>query len=139
MPVGLSAQDVETIINASNWAFMAQEKPQQVATAYSTKLMTNIANYLNSGSQKKTKLKYVLLSAHDTTIAGALSFMGAPLEIAPPYASNLNFSLYERDANYYLVKITYNGQPVSIPACGGDTCELQQFINLVNSPRNTSI
>lgn len=139
MPVGLSAQDVETIINASNWAFMAQEKPQQVATAYSTKLMTNIANYLNSCSQKKTKLKYVLLSAHDTTIAGALSFMGAPLKIAPPYASNLNFSLYERDANYYLVKITYNGQPVSIPACGGDTCELQQFINLVNSPRNTSI
>ncbi|WP_412755918.1 histidine phosphatase family protein [Legionella bozemanae] len=136
MPVGLSSQDVETIISASNWAFMAQERPHPVATAYSTKLMTNIANYLNSGSQKKSKLKYVLLSAHDTTIASALSFLGAPLEIAPPYASDLNFSLYERDANYYLVKITYNGNPVSVPACGGATCELQQFIKLVKSSGN---
>ncbi|KTD01279.1 histidine phosphatase family protein [Fluoribacter gormanii] len=139
MPIGLSSQDIETIINASNWAFMAQEKPQTLAAAYSTKLMTNIANYLYNGSQKKSKLKYVLLSAHDTTIASALSFLGSPLEIAPPYASNLNFSLYEHDENYYLVKITYNGNPVSIPACGGNTCELQQFINLVNSSKNYSI
>ncbi|MCW8397873.1 histidine phosphatase family protein [Legionella sp. PATHC038] len=136
MPVGLSTQDIETIIAASNWAFMAQEKPPQVATAYSSKLMTNIANYLNGGSQKNTKLKYVLLSAHDTTIASALSFLGAPLENAPPYASNLNFSLYERDENYYLVKITYNGHPVSISACGGDACELQQFIKLVQRTKN---
>ncbi|KTC89875.1 histidine phosphatase family protein [Fluoribacter dumoffii] len=132
MPIGLSNQDIETIIQASNWAFMAQEKPKQVAIAYSSKLMTNIANYLKEGSQKKSKLKYVLLSAHDTTIASALSFLGAPLEIAPPYASNLNFSLYEHDASSYLVKVTYNGQPVSIPECGGTACALQQFINLVN-------
>lgn len=135
MPIGLSTQDVETIISASNWAFMAQERPYPVATAYSTKLMTNIAKYLDGGSQKKSKLKYVLLSAHDTTIASALSFLGVPLETAPPYASNLNFSLYESDANAYLVKITYNGNPVSIPACGGSTCELQQFIKLVNNSR----
>ncbi|MCW8410197.1 histidine phosphatase family protein [Legionella sp. PATHC035] len=136
MPVGLSTEDIETIIAASNWAFMAQERPQQVATAYSGKLMTNIANYLKGGSEKNAKLKYVLLSAHDTTIASALSFLGSPLENAPPYASNLNFSLYERDANYYLVKITYNGHPVAIPACGGNSCELQQFIKLVQRTKN---
>ncbi len=132
MPIGLSTQDIETIIRASHWAFMAKEKPRPIATAYSTKLMNNIANYLDSGSQKKSKLKYVLLSAHDTTIASALSFLGRPLESAPPYASNLNFSLYESDVNNYLVKITYNGNPVSIPACGGSMCELQQFIQLVH-------
>lgn len=101
--------------------------------AYSTKLMTNIAHYLNDGSQKKSKLKYVLLSAHDVTIASAMSFLGAPLEIAPPYASNLNFSLYEHSANYFLVKVTYNGNPVPIPACGGTTCDLEQFTHLINT------
>ncbi|KTD10647.1 major acid phosphatase Map (histidine-acid phosphatase) [Legionella gratiana] len=136
MPEGLTANDVETIINASNWAFMAQEKPKQVANAYSTKIMTHIAHYLYSGSQKKSKLKYVLLSAHDTTITSALSFMGAPLETAPPYASNLNFSLYESDSAGYTVKVTYNGNPVSIPACGGYVCELQQFMGLVNFSQN---
>ncbi|MBI2785588.1 MAG: histidine-type phosphatase [Legionella longbeachae] len=132
MPDGLSATDIKTIIDASNWAFMAEEKPQQIAKAYSSKLMTNIAHYLNKGSQQTSKLKYVLLSAHDTTIASALSYLGAPLKQSPPYASNLNFSLYESGANYYTVRITYNGNLVRIPACGGDVCELQQFIALVN-------
>jgi lysosomal acid phosphatase len=132
MPEGLSEKDIETMIKASNWAFMEQEKPQQVARVYSSKLMTNVAHYLNSGSQKKSKLKYVLLSAHDITIAGALSFLEAPLQKAPPYTSNLNFSLYENSSNHYTIKVTYNGNPVSIPACGGAVCELQQFINLVN-------
>lgn len=136
MPEGLNDQDVEAIIHASDWAFMAQERPKQVANAYSTKLMTNIANYLNSGSQKNSKLKYVLLSAHDTTIAGALSFLEAPLEESPPYASNLNFSLYESDSVGYKVTVTYNGSPVSIPACGGHVCELQQFIRFVNNAQN---
>jgi lysosomal acid phosphatase len=132
MPYGLNATDIQTIIDASNWTFMAQERPLQIANVYSAKLMTNIANYLTRGSMK-SKLKYVLLSAHDTTIASALSFLGAPLEKSPPYASNLNFSLYERDVNYFTVKITYNDKPVSIPACGGSVCELQQLIQLVNS------
>ncbi|HAT8124017.1 TPA: histidine-type phosphatase [Legionella pneumophila] len=137
MPEGLSPNDIDTIIDASEWAFMAQEKPQQIASVYSSKLMANIANYLNSGSLQKSKLKYVLLSAHDTTIASVLSFLGSPLEKAPPYASNVNFSLYDNGANYYTVKITYNGNPVPIPACGGSVCELQQLINLVNDSKNS--
>ncbi|MGL5741031.1 MAG: histidine phosphatase family protein [Legionella sp.] len=136
MPAGLSAEDAQTIIDASSWAFMAQERPQQVANAYSTKLMTNIANYLNEGSLQKSKLKYVLLSAHDVTIAGALSFLGAPLDTPPPYASNLNFSLYESGPGYYTVKVTYNGNHVSIPACGVNWCELQQFVSLINSAKS---
>ncbi|CEG57234.1 histidine phosphatase family protein [Legionella fallonii] len=133
MPEGLSTKDIETILNVSNWAFMAQERPPQVARVYSSKLMTNIASYLTKGCEQKTKLKYVLLSAHDTTITGALSFLGAPLEKAPPYASNLNFSLYDNGT----VKVTYNGSPVSIPACGGTECDLQQFVQLINRVKDS--
>lgn len=133
MPDGLSNEDIKTIIDLSDWVFMAQEKPQQIGIAHSTRMMTNIVRYLDNASQQKTPLKYVLLSAHDTTIARALSFMGAPLDKTPPYASNLNFALYESGANYYTVHITFNGSPVSIPACGGSVCELQQFKTLVNT------
>ncbi|KTD31025.1 major acid phosphatase Map (histidine-acid phosphatase) [Legionella moravica] len=136
MPAGLSAEDLETIISASNWAFMAQERPKEVAKAYSTKIMTNIAKFLETGSKQSSKLKYVLLSAHDTTVAGALSFLGAPLDNPPPYASNLNFSLYESGSNYYTVQVTYNNEPVTIPACGGTVCELQQFIQLINNSKD---
>ncbi len=95
--------------------------------------MRRIANYLTIGSKQPSKLKYVLLSAHDSTIASVLSFLGAPLEKSPPYASNVNFALYSRD-NYYLVKVSYNNSPVFIPACGGDSCELEQFVSLVRAP-----
>ena len=131
MPEGLSASDIDTIIKSGSWAFMQQEKPQSVGKAYGSKLMNNIATYLKKGSQSNSKLKYVLLSAHDTTITSALSFLGAPVEKAPPYASNVNFSLYDTGSNYYTVQITYNGKPVTIPGCAGTVCELQQFIKLV--------
>lgn len=133
MPEGLSEDDIQTIIQAGDWAFMAEERPKQIANAYSQQIMTNIAGYLQQGSRQSGNLKYVLLSAHDSTIASALSYLGAPLEKAPPYASNLNFSLFESGARNYIVKITYNGVPVSIPACGGTICQLQTFLQLVHS------
>ncbi|CAM2943826.1 histidine phosphatase family protein [Legionella worsleiensis] len=131
MPAGLSATDIQTIIATSNWVFTAQLKPKEIANAYSTKMMTNIANFLEKGSKQNTRLKYVLLSAHDTTVAGALSFLGAPLNTPPPYAANLNFSLYEKGTNYYTVKVTYNNEPVFIPGCDSMECELNQFVSLI--------
>lgn len=132
MPEGLSSADIEKIIKSGEWAFLQQEKPQPVGKAYSSKLMMNVATFLKKGSSPKSKLKYVLLSAHDTTITGVLSFLGTPVQKAPRYASDVNFSLYESGPDYYTVKITYNGSPLSIPGCGGTVCELQQFITLVH-------
>lgn len=130
MPAGLSSADIDTIIESSSWAFMASERPQQIGKAFSYKLVTHIAKYLENASQKKSPLKYVLFSGHDNTITATLSFLGAPQNEVPAYASNVNFSLYENGSEY-TVKVTYNGKPVPIPACGGEVCELTQFLNLV--------
>ncbi|TAL62802.1 MAG: histidine-type phosphatase, partial [Legionella sp.] len=135
MPSGLSEEDIQTIIEANDWALAAQDRPQQVGIAYDSKLMLHISEYLKNGIKPNSKLKYVLLSAHDTTLSRTLSFLAAPLNNAPGYASNVNFSLYETSSSSYIVKVTYNGKPVVIPACGGSSCELQQFIKLV---KNTS-
>jgi len=131
MPEGLSIEDIQTIIDAGEWAFMAEEKPLPLAIAYNTHIMTHIANALHNASEKKSKLKYVLLSAHDITVAGSLSYLGVPLDKAPPYASDLNFSLYENGMNQFTVQVTYNGKAVSIPGCGGTVCDLEQFMKVV--------
>lgn len=131
MPDGMSPEDVDTIIEAGSFAYMAEERPKQLAVAYNSQLMTNIANFLDRATQKNAKVKYILLSAHDSTIAATLSFLGAPLSVPPPYASDLNFALYQSGANAYTVKVTYNGQPVDIPACNGNACELSTFINYI--------
>lgn len=131
MPSGLTNEEIETIINAGQWAFTEELKPRAVASAFSSKLMKRIARYLNEGSQDNAQLKYILLSAHDTTITTVLSFLDAPLQTPPPYASHVTFSLYEQSAQLFAVKVTYNNNPVYIPDCGGYSCELKQFISLV--------
>ena len=130
MPAGMSAEEIQTIMETGDWVFMAEERPKEVGNVYSRRLLSYIAGYLQNGSKQDERLKYVLLSAHDSTIASALSFMGAPLDTSPRYASNLNFSLYENGARNYIVKITYNGSPVVIPACGGTVCPLSKFIEI---------
>lgn len=136
MPQGLSDDDITTIIKTGDWVFAAKERPNELGVAYSRQLMTNIASFLQKGSEQKQPLKYVLLSAHDSTIMRALSVMEAPLSTPPPYASDLNFSLYESGSQNYLVKITYNGSPVFIPACGGSVCALQKFIDVAAGGRS---
>lgn len=131
MPQGMSEDDINSIIEASKFVFVAEEQPEIATVAFNQQLMTSIAKYLEDGSKQSSDLKYVLLSAHDVTVAGALSYMGLTLSSAlPPYASDLNFSLYESGPNHYTVKVTYNDLPVSIPACGGPVCELDQFLRV---------
>lgn len=136
MPDGFTDEEIQTIIDAGDWAFMAEERPKEIAEVNSRKLLTYIANFLQKGSEGKSKLKFVLLSAHDSTLASALALLEAPLYKAPRYASNLNFSVYERSASRYVVKVNYNGKPVAIPACGGTVCDLQKFLKLAAARGN---
>lgn len=129
MPEGMSDEDINSMIEASKFVFIA-EAQEVPAIAFNQQLMTNIAKYIEEGSKQSSDLKYVLLSAHDVTIGGVLSYMGVAFSALPPYASDLNFSMYESGANHYTVKVTYNDAPVSIPACGGPVCDLDQFLKM---------
>lgn len=131
MPAGLSEEEIATIIENGKWAFMAEERPYPVATVLSSQVFGTITNFVKQSSRPDAKLKYVLLSAHDSTIASTLALMGAPLDTPPRYASDLNFAVYEKGASQYVVKISYNGEPVNIPACGGNICKLDTFLQML--------
>jgi lysosomal acid phosphatase len=131
MPAGLSEEDIKTIIAAGDWAFMAEERPYPVARANSHQLAMFITQILVKSSKPDARLKYVLLSAHDSTLASMMSLLGVPLLVTPHYASDLNFALYEGGGKGYTVKITYNDELVTVPACGGTTCTLRQIVNLM--------
>lgn len=132
MPQNMSDEDINSIIEASKFVFITEAESKVATIALYQQLMTTIAKYLEEGSRQSSDLKYVLLSAHDVTIAGALSYMDISLNgTLPPYASDLNFSLYENGFNHYIVKVTYNDAPISIPACGKAQCELDQFLQIL--------
>ena len=127
MPAGLTEEDINLMIATSNWMTVMEHKARPIASLYSQKLMNHIVETLQKNGKSGAHLKYALLSAHDSTIASILSLLGAPVTSNPPYASDLNFSLYESGSNNYVVRVTYNGTPVIIPACGSHECSLIQF------------
>jgi hypothetical protein len=131
-PAGLNEQDQKDIMEAGAWAFQAEMKIPQIVTLTGARLLATISHYLHTGQEQTTKLKYVLLSGHDSSIMSVLSAMQAPVSTWPPYASDVNFLLFETPDKKYYVKISYNNQPVKIPACGGAICSLEQLDKLAD-------
>jgi hypothetical protein len=126
-PAELSDKDVKDIIAVGIWGYTTEYKTKEIATVVGTPLLATIADYLQQAVQQKTPLKYVLFSAHDSTILSVMTMLGAPLNEQPPYASNVNFSLFKTDQGNTIVKVNYNEKPVFIPSCGSTSCTLQQF------------
>jgi lysosomal acid phosphatase len=132
VPAGLTDQDQQEIIAAGSWAFLEQMKVPQVWKPIAVHLMSTIVNYMKTASEHTSTLKYVLFSAHDDTIMSMLSLFQLSATEWPPYASNLNFALYENPAHNFYIKITFNNQPLTIPACGNsDTCSFAQLDKLI--------
>jgi lysosomal acid phosphatase len=74
--------------------------------------------------------KFVLYSAHDTTVAAALAALGLELSDNPPYNSTLIWEFW-RDtvANKYLVTIEFNGVAQHVPGCPGKpACEFDPYV-----------
>ncbi len=128
LPPGLTSEDAKEIIDARHWGMLAIFKNQLVASAMGHDLFKTIVEQMQQASENKTSRKYVLYSAHDTTILAQLGILGAVDKI-PKYASDLNFSLFNIDDQYY-VKVTFNDRPVFISACGSTMCSLTQFAEL---------
>ncbi|HLB33285.1 MAG: hypothetical protein A3F67_02865 [Verrucomicrobia bacterium RIFCSPHIGHO2_12_FULL_41_10] len=130
LPQGLTHDDVTTILKANAWRCAAVFKNRTIGQASGGRLLHEIAHYLKKASQQKTSLKYVLYSAHDATILSLMSAMKAPLTVSPPYASDLNISLYLQGNDHYEVKVTMNDQPVQLPCSRYTTCSLEEFMAL---------
>ncbi len=159
-PVGLSETDMQQIIATKSWIMVTGFKSPEIGKITGSQLLKTITDYLQQArpqkadqqevSSQKTNLKYVLFSSHDTTMFSLMSAMSAPIYEVPGYASNINFALYEvgsggekngnknksdnskNDNNKkYVIKITFNDNPVKIPGCENkNVCSLEQFAAL---------
>lgn len=132
LPKGMTDADAAEIIEAGELAFADTFRPHEVGDCGGHNLLASISDYLEQASQHKTKLKYVLFSSHDTTIASVMSAMRTPVDRRPRYASDLNFALFEDGPNL-TVKVTFNGEPVPILGAKDGACTLAQFHGIVNS------
>jgi hypothetical protein len=132
VPAGLTDQDQQEIIDAGTWAFINEMTIPQNWQPIALHLISSINNYMKTASEHTSTLKYVLFSAHDDTLMSMLSLFQLSATEWPPYASHMNFALYENPAHSFYIKISFNDQPLTIPACGGsDTCSFAQLDKLI--------
>lgn len=129
LPSGITDQDVQEIIHYGKGLMVGYFKLKANSYPAGHGFLMSTAKYLDDASKDKTKLKYVLFSAHDSSIMSVMNTLGAPLEEIPPYSSRVNVALYE-DNQQYNVKLSYNGNPINVPACKGSTCTLEEFMSL---------
>lgn len=93
----------------SQWGLMKYTTNQSVAGAA---IYRHVIKSAEDGlAQGK---KFILQSAHDTTLAALLTYLGVPQERVTPYASHVAMTLWKGNGKKY-IKFTLNGNDLIIP------------------------
>ncbi|XP_051283966.1 integral membrane protein GPR137C isoform X4 [Dicentrarchus labrax] len=86
----------------------------------------------------KQRLKFMMLSAHDTTVAALQASMNVFNGRQPPYASCQIFELYQDEKGSSSVSLFYRNDstvepyPLQLPGCSLD-CPLDEFVRITKS------
>lgn len=127
LPSGITAEDAKLILSTSKQAFPFLFNPHPVGKAYSMQIINAIKQHFDKAKAYKQPLKFVLYSAHDSTLMGLLSALRVPTSKIPHYASLIAFDLYQEDSQKLMVRVSYNGKSQYLPGCHYKVCTLAQF------------
>lgn len=96
-----------------------------VAGSYAVREMVRVAKLSISETDPQKKIKFSLLSAHDSTVASVYALLGLPkteFDYLPPYASYLMMELWGSDPKSiddYTVRFLFNGQNINLASMDG--------------------
>ena len=133
LPVGLQEREADRIIEAGKWAFLTISNHPKFALMMGGGLAQTIKHELNLATEQNRPLKYLLFVAHDTTIMAQLKLLGQTIDDIPPYASQINYSLFDEGFSHYELRVTYNHNPLFIKQCGGKSCTMTDFNDLIDN------
>ena len=130
---------MDAIIAAGRWAFVYQYNPN-IGRVSGRALLKKIAEYMENArreevSRKENPLKYVLFSAHDSTLLSEMSALRAPLTgtNAPPYGALLHFGLFEAGGTNFYMRVNYKDRAQHVvpdPENGAASWSLEHLSNL---------
>ncbi len=127
LPHGITNQDRDQIIELANWITTRIYGQYEVGAYGSRDLRLAISKYLTNAAESTDPiLKYVLFSAHDSTLMAIMSALSQPLATIPPYASDLRILLLKDQSNYS-IELSFNEQKIKLKDCLG-VCSLTGFL-----------
>ena len=137
LPKGVSKAEAKKIIKIAMWAQAQAFRPRIISSFIARIFLNTLKTNLQQAVENKQPYKYILYSAHDSTVMPVISAIGAPLDATPPYASNLSFELFKTNDNYF-VNVRYNGKDIKLPGINNaQKCSLEEFYNIISwLPKN---
>ncbi len=130
MPNGLSPQDLAKIRQVGNWGMAYVYQSEAMARQVAQRLLSEMAQQVRHAAAHQGALRYVLYAAHDSTLLAVMSALGAPLSKQPPYASDLQITLWQSHSAYR-IKMKFNNQPIYLPRCKKTECTLPEFLDIL--------
>ena len=118
LPEGLTKEDAEKIIDVYLYVCLTRVAPKPFTHFMAEGFITKLNDDLQAVVENRQKYKYKLYSGHDISIVSIMNALEATLEKNPPYASHLDFELYQSRTEYYM-KVFYNGIIVEFPKSNG--------------------
>jgi lysosomal acid phosphatase len=138
MPKGVSEKEAKEIIKIARWAQAQAFRPRRISCFIAKVFLDELGVNLQKAVDNKQTYKYILYSAHDSTVMPVISAIGVPLDSTPPYASNISFELFKTDENYY-VNVRYNGKDIKLPDINdAQKCSFEEFKKII-LPRRSVI
>lgn len=132
LPHDMTPQQATEIFNLGKWVYIHLVLRKEITYFIGHHYLSAMADYLKKVTQQSSPLRYVLFLGHDLSIVAVMMTLHvAKLDDFPKFGSVFNISLFEDDHKNQLIRISYNNQPLFIPACGGTVCTLDQFYRLV--------
>ncbi|XP_078579278.1 prostatic acid phosphatase-like [Branchiostoma floridae x Branchiostoma japonicum] len=96
--------------------------------------IVNNMTQAKEGTLPDGRLKLVMYSAHDATVASLLSALGTFNYIHPPYCACVMVELHQEDSGEFVTEVWYRNDSAhdpylpTVPGCP-DPCSYQQFLN----------
>jgi hypothetical protein len=97
-------------------------------------LLKEITENMNKSVEGKPIQKFLLYSGHDTTLIPILVALQVDAMDWPPYASMMLIELFEMASGDLYVRVTYNGEVLSLKFCNSHTlCDYWTFWTYMQS------
>jgi len=77
--------------------------------------------------------KFVLYSAHDSSVGPIVGTLGMFDGLWPPYRSHVHFELWSNESKEFFVQVKYNDKVLHPPGCSDVMCPYSQFKQLLRS------
>ncbi|CAO2633765.1 Prostatic acid phosphatase [Lemmus lemmus] len=100
-------------------------------------LVSEILKNMKTATQSQKYRKFVMYSAHDTTVSGLQMALDVYNGILPPYASCHIMELYQEEGGQHFVEMYYRNEtqhelyPLTLPGCT-HSCPLEKFAELLD-------